>query len=182
MRIKILGAAIAAVALWPASGMAQQASPKLPPSETEYRQALPVTEESLAAGRRLTRAMEVPDSTIRLFEQFMPQIFSALSPAYGMRPEDQQRFIEIYTEEMRAEVDSLVETTARLYARRLSVADMNAAAAFFESDAGRRILTQMRETSGETAAVGEAWARERVNPRVEARLQAFANERRQQQP
>jgi hypothetical protein len=117
-----------------------------------------------------------------LFEQFMPQIFSALSPAYGMRPEDQQRFIEIYTEEMRAEVDSLVETTARLYARRLSVADMNAAAAFFESDAGRRILTQMRETSGETAAVGEAWARERVNPRVEARLQAFANERRQQQP
>jgi hypothetical protein len=182
MRIQKLSAALVALCFYSQAALAQSAPSAPQNASAQPSPARPVTDQSLAAAMRLVRAMDTVTAARGMFNNLIPAVIDPIGEAHGLSREQRRRLVDITKEEIEAEMDSFVEAVARLYARRFSIEDLNAASDFFESDLGRRMTRETAAMAEETQAVGEAWFTEFVAPRINARLEELVRERRKQDP
>lgn len=131
---------------------------------------------ALAAARRMVVAARVEQT---MFDAAYAMVESMLVPQMrqrGVSAADQQRILDIFSEEIRAEPDELVDAIAHTYARRLSVADLDAATEFYMTPAGQRLLEAQPDLMRDGMAIGEVWGRDVLGPRIARRMEQLRNE------
>jgi hypothetical protein len=183
MHVRALFVALCAFVLGADAASAQQPTPaplRLPGEGADG--ARPVTEESMAAARRLIQASGSLEAIEASMPQMMTSMITPLAQARGLNERDTGALIDIITEEMRSELSTLMEMSARAYARRFTVADMNAVIAFYESAPGRRFAQATPALMTEMLAVGQAWGAQIVGPRVVARVEELTRQGKLQTP
>jgi hypothetical protein len=67
--------------------------------------------------------------------------------------------------------DEMVDLVVPIYAKQLSVEDMEAAIRFYESPAGKRLVNQLPTITQESMAVGKEWGRQ-IGKRIVEELKA----------
>ena len=184
MSIRLLLVVASVLVLGAGGARAQQSTPPalVFPGLSATDGTRPVTEESLAAARRLIKATRALDATELSIPQMMTSMITPMARARQLSEADAQSLINIMAEEMRGELPVLAEMAARAYARRHTVSVMNAASDFYESDAGRRLAEQAPALMSDMIVVGQAWGEQIVAPRVIARFQEFTQQRGLQTP
>jgi hypothetical protein len=72
--------------------------------------------------------------------------------------------------------------TARAYARRLSVSDMNALSDLYETDVGRRFVSVLPALTAEAGTTGRTSGEQILAPRIAARLRELERQGKLQSP
>lgn len=127
----------------------------------------------LAAARRFMTAAHVDTAMNQVVAAMMPQMMRSIAAADHLTQEQSDMISRVVLEQLQADTPDLVEKMARVYATRLSEADLNAAAAFYESEAGRHFVDAQPILAQDGAAVGRAWS-QRALPEVLARIRALS--------
>jgi hypothetical protein len=188
MPIRLLLVALAALVLGGGVAAAQdqptQAAPPIFrfPGQNAAAGTHPVTEASLAAARRLLEATNALDAIEKTIPQMMDSLIRPMARQRNLSEADTQALLDILTEEMRSDYPTLIEMSARAYAQHLSIPDMEAAIAFYESDAGRHITQKTPTIMNEMMAVGQAWGEHVLAPRVVARVTELTRQGKLQTP
>ncbi|MGL4637899.1 MAG: DUF2059 domain-containing protein [Beijerinckiaceae bacterium] len=115
--------------------IAQQPAPAAPAPA-----AAPITESHLAVAREVVAGSGLG----RTFQGMVPQIADQIRASYTRtRPEivkDMEESLKAMIEDLSKQTDQITNSAARLYANRLSEAELKEAAAFFKSAAGQKYV------------------------------------------
>lgn len=132
--------------------------------------------EALAAARRLIVAARIEQA---MFDSAYAMVEAMLLPQLrqrGVSAEEQQRILNIFHEEIRIDPEPLVEAMTHVYARRLSAEDMDAAADFYATPVGQRLLDAQPDLLRDSIPIGMVWGRDMLGPRIARRLEQLRNE------
>jgi hypothetical protein len=138
---------------------------------TPAAQQTAVDPTALAAAHRLMTSAHVNDAMNAMVQAMIPQMIQSIGHAQGLTQGQMTLVSTVVREEMIADTPRLIDMMAQLYATRLSAADLNAAADFYETDAGKHFIAAQGQMSAEGMAIGRAWGQQLV-PRVVARIEA----------
>ena len=155
-----LGGAQPSFAQQTPSGAAAQQSP-----------SAPVDPAALAAAHRLMTAAHVDAAMTAMVQAMIPQMIQAMGNAQGLTQSQSTLVSTVVREEMIADTPRLIDMMAQLYAMRLSAADLNAAADFYQTDAGKHFIAMQGQLATDGIAIGRAWGQQ-LGPRIAARIQA----------
>ncbi len=135
-----------------------------------------VDEAALAAAVELVEAAD------------MDQIFDTVLPLFGdqivqlvlqIKPELKGKFEPLVDEFLKTALTEgrveFMQEMAKLYARRLSVPEMNDITAFYRTETGRKLVSVMPALQVEAAAIGTAWG-EKIALKTFDRLRAKLKE------
>jgi uncharacterized protein len=140
---------------------------------SQQSSSTPVDPAALAAAHRLMTASHMNDAMNAMVQAMIPQMIQSIGHAQGLSQPQMTMVSRIVREEMVADTPRLIDMMAQLYAVRLSSADLNAAADFYETDAGKHFIASQAQLSADGVAIGRAWGQQLV-PRVVARIAAEA--------
>ncbi|MEZ5994722.1 MAG: DUF2059 domain-containing protein [Hyphomonadaceae bacterium] len=101
----------------------------------------------------------------------IPRLVHAIGQAQGLTTTQSALVSRVVREEMIADMPQLLDMMAQLYAMHLSAEDLNAAADFYETEAGRHFIAAQPQLTTEGQAIADAWSRQML-PRVAARIEA----------
>ncbi|MBE9604119.1 DUF2059 domain-containing protein [Acetobacteraceae bacterium H6797] len=185
MRKLLLGTAVVcavAVPTWAAPAMAQAPgapAPATPPAQDTPSAAKPeaTTEapaapaeampsaEAIEAARALSDASGATATAMRALDVMSEQIVSQLVTMTGQdKPLVARLFNEVVMPEMRARMPELIQATALVSARHLSIEDMKAMTEFYRTPAGQRIVAATPSIAAESMTIsmqlGQAIARD----------------------
>jgi hypothetical protein len=151
---------IACLAAEPSVAQQTPAAPATPPPAAETQPN--IDPAALAAAHRLIVAGHLSEGLDAMVDAMVPQFVQAEGRSRGLTPSQVALVGRVVREEMAAGRPELMDLMARLYALHLSAADLNAAADFYETDAGKHFIAAQDQMSSEGMAIGRAWARERT--------------------
>jgi hypothetical protein len=151
--------------LWLAVGAATaQTTPPLPDAER------------IAAAKELMEASGSADQ----FDQVMPMMMSRLSQSFeAMRPEKADEIRKVMTEGMKrftARKHELLEQIAGIYARTMSLEDLKAITAFYQSPAGTRFRQAMPSIAQQSMLAGQKWGSQ-IGAQIEQEMRAELKKR-----
>lgn len=127
---------------------------------------------TMAAAQRYMTAAHMDEQIMRVMDQIIPAILGPLGQAHGLSADQAATLQRIILEEVHRDPSSILQMVAIVHARHLSRADLNAAAEFYESEAGQHFLAaQTSPMATELQAVGEHWATDILMPRVLERIE-----------
>ena len=136
----------AAVAFWSPALLAQKAPDASP--------------DRIAAAREL---MTVAGS-IRQFDQFMPAISAQLTKTFiALAPHAEAQIREVMAEVVKRMSDRklvLIDQVAALYAKELTLEELNALTAFYKSPVGAKFVSIQPVILQQTMAIGQKWGSE----------------------
>jgi hypothetical protein len=141
-----------------------------PPSQAAQAAVDPA---ALAAAHRLMTAAHMDAAVNAMVQAMIPQMIEAIGRAQGLTQNQTTLVSGVVREEMIADTPHLIDMMAQLYAMRLSAGDLNAAADFYQTDAGKHFVAAQPQLASEGAAIGRAWGLQ-LGPRIVARIQAQA--------
>lgn len=162
-------AVVAVLALGSAHRCIAQQAPTTPAAQQQSQ--APVDPAALAAAHRLMTSAHMNDAMNVMVQAMIPQMIQSMGRRQGLTQSQMTLVSTVVREEMIADTPRLIDMMAQLYATRLSAADLNAAADFYETDAGRHFIAAQGQMSAEGMAIGRAWGQQMV-PRVVARIEA----------
>lgn len=153
---------------------AQPCLAQTPPADksVEAMTDAPVDPVRLAAARRFMTAAHIDTAMNQVVAAMMPQMMRATSEAEHLTTDQVNLVSRVVLEQLQADTPLLIEMMARIYANRLSEADLDAATAFYQSEAGQHFIAQQGQLAQDGAAVGDLWA-QRALPTVLGRIQAL---------
>jgi len=166
--LKVIAAAAAALTLFVQPSLAQTASVDAKPSAAQA----PVDPARLAAARRFMTAAHVNEAMSQVVATLLPEIMRSAAQSEHLSQEQLNLVTGVILDQLRADTPDLVELMAHAYANRLSEADLNAAADFYESEAGRHFIAEQGQLIQDGQAAGHAWS-ERAMPTVLGRIRAL---------
>lgn len=140
------------------------------PTAPQFAEAS-VDPATLTAAHRLMTASHMNEAMNAMVQAMIPQMIQSIGRAQGLSQPQMTMVSRIVREEMVADTPRLIDMMAQLYATRLSAADLNAAADFYETDAGKHFIAAEGQLSADGAAIGRVWGQQLV-PRVVARIAA----------
>lgn len=125
---------------------------------------------TLAAAREVVTKMQ-PDRATLLASMAAPMV--PLVQQMGVREADKAQVLvqEVILPTLTANYDKLLDSQARSYASVLSVADLKAVAAFYETPAGRTFVTAQPRLAQAQLASTTAWM-QGIAPELQTKLQA----------
>lgn len=167
LKVLVISALLLGTA-WNANAQTAPAAPA--PNAPGAASSAPADAVAVAAARRLMAATHADRNVDLVIDRMMPSVMQGVSREYGLTTAQTSMATNIVTQEAHAAAPDLLKFMAELYARHLSAEDMNAIAAFFESPAGQRYSDQVPAILSESMAIGQAWGRDILAPRVEARV------------
>lgn len=140
------------------SAAAQQKAPAAAqPASPAPAAPAPITPAHLAAARALVIGSGMSRSFGVVIPQFVDQIGSSLSQT---RPEIVQDLKEVLTNlrpEFEKQADEMTDIAAQIFAKRLSEADLNAAVAFFNSQAGKNYVAAQPAILTDIVTAMQGW-------------------------
>jgi hypothetical protein len=131
---------------------AQPASPS--PAGTNASEPSP---SQIAAARSLVIANGMPRSFAVIIPQFMDQIGTALTQTRPELIRDLNVVLEQLKPEFDKQADEMVDSAARIYAKLMSEQDLKTAAAFFNSDTGRKYVETQPAFLNEVVVAMQGW-------------------------
>lgn len=149
-------AALLALACPATEGRAQQAQPNAPAAPDAAAQAV-ASPAHLAAARALVISSGLSRSFGIIIPQFIGQIESSLTQT---RPELKADLGTVLTQlkpEFEKQADEMISIAAQIYAKQMSEQDLKAAAAFFESPAGKRYVESQPAFLTEVVTAMQGW-------------------------
>jgi hypothetical protein len=151
-RQSIVAAAFAALLALAGPGMAQTAAPA-PAAPT----ATPASPAALAAARDVVTGSGLS----RSFETYVPQYMDQLKRSIlTTRPEIGKELTEVMEAlkpEFESQKDEMITTAARIYALRMSEADLREAAAFFKTPGGQRYVQAQPQVLDDLFGQMQVW-------------------------
>jgi uncharacterized protein len=179
---KALGRGVAAGILLMASAAQAQTPPAAPapaPAVPDVGQPDPPPAQ-LAAARQLV----IASGMSRSFEPMVPQLVSQIVPLLTRtRPElktNLQDAVEKLRPEFLKKSDDMVDIAAKIYARRLTQPELEQAAAFFNSDVGKKYVDMQPAMLDEVVVAMQTWTQSlstymmrRVHDEMKAKGQDF---------
>ncbi len=115
----------------------------------------------------LVRSMFDLQGTMETYEMYVNQILDLYADAYMQS--DTDIIEDLRKEFLSTSLDEFAVMAADIYKKYLTIEDLRAVIAFYESPAGKRFTAVMPAIAEESMAVGEAWGRnlsERVIQRM----------------
>ncbi|MCI0466046.1 MAG: DUF2059 domain-containing protein [Beijerinckiaceae bacterium] len=139
------------------SGMAQQAAPETPASQSAPAPPAAPSEAHLAAAKALVVASGISRSFSIIIPQFLDQIGASLTQT---RPELRSDLNVVLTQlkpEFDLKVEEMIGIAGQIYAKQMSGQELRAAAAFFESPAGRKYVESQPAFLTEVVTAMQGW-------------------------
>jgi hypothetical protein len=157
----VLGLSLAAisllgtVAVGPA--VAQQKAPTPPQPATPAPPGAAIKPSHLAAARAVVISSGMSRSFSVVIPQFIDQISDSLTQT---RPEIAQDLKDVLTNlrpEFDKQADEMTDIAAQVFAKRLNEADLNAAATFFNSSAGKQYVATQPAVLTDIVTAMQGW-------------------------
>ncbi|TXN67402.1 DUF2059 domain-containing protein [Methylobacterium sp. WL6] len=175
----VLVAALVAAA--PGLAQAQKAAPQKPaatpaaPAASATRGAPTIGANHLA----LAREVMLNSGIARSFDSIIPAFAEQIKQQTVTRPElskDLDEVLQGLNPEMELQKQRIIDTAARIYANKLSEAELQDIAAFFRSPAGKRYVETQPQILDEMVQAMQTWTQE-VSEYVMVRVRAEMGKR-----
>ncbi|MBX9932081.1 MAG: DUF2059 domain-containing protein [Methylobacterium sp.] len=153
----------------PAKPAAKPATPPAAPP-TPAAQTPAISPSHLA----LAREVMLSSGIARSFDSIIPAFGEQIRQAAVTRPElikDLNEVLISLDPEMELQKQSMIDTAARIYARRLTEAELNEIVTFFRSPAGKRYVETQPQVLDEMVGAMQTWTQE-VSEYVMVRVRA----------
>lgn len=159
-RVRVIVASAAFVSLAAVShGFAQEAAPAAPAATPPASATPEISESHMKAARAAVAAIKATDE----FDAILPATARALKDQLVQQSPDLYELIEKTVNEkalaMTARYGDLQKEAATAYAKVFSEADLNAIAAFYTSDAGKKLLSDGAIVTRELLQAADIWQR-----------------------
>lgn len=121
------------------------------------QRAAPPDPGAIAAAKDLMTVLGVEKQMDVMLAQMIPQMAAMIKQ---VRPEHAREIDEVFalmSKRFSERKLEMIDLVAPVYAEYLSTADMNAVAAFFKSETGRKFVTAQPEIMQKSMQVGQAW-------------------------
>ncbi|MCJ2008626.1 DUF2059 domain-containing protein [Methylobacterium sp. E-041] len=175
----VLVAALVAAA--PGLAQAQKAAPQKP-AATPAAPAAPATRGAPTIGANhlaLAREVMLNSGIARSFDSIIPAFAEQIKQQTVTRPElskDLDEVLQGLNPEMELQKQRIIDTAARIYANKLSEAELQDIAAFFRSPAGKRYVETQPQILDEMVQAMQTWTQE-VSEYVMVRVRAEMGKR-----
>jgi hypothetical protein len=113
--------------------------------------------EALVAARELVVAMRATEQIKTILPLVMRQIKPAIVQGRPQVERDYDAIVPQLLNAVTAQTGDFVELIALVYARNLSIDEMQQAATFYRSPVGQKLLEKMPTISRESALAGQVW-------------------------
>lgn len=146
------------------------AKPATPAPSTPAAQTPTITPNHLA----LAREVMLSSGIARSFDSIIPAFGEQIRQAAVTRPELAKDLDEVLTglsPEMELQKQGMIDTAARIYANRLTEAELNEIATFFRSPAGKRYVETQPQVLDEMVQAMQTWTQD-VSEYVMVRVRA----------
>lgn len=163
-------AAVAAMFLCPAAGMAQQSGDPQPAAEAGSED---ISQSHLKAARAAVAAIHATDQFDAILLNAATQIKSEL---IANRPDMEAKISDLVDDAAvnlaprRADLETEI---ARIYARLFSEDDLNQISSFYDSEAGKKLLAQGPDATRNMLRAAEVWSRGIVRDLRQAAFDGF---------
>ena len=151
------------------------AKPATPAPSTPAAQTPTITPNHLA----LAREVMLSSGIARSFDSIIPAFGEQIRQAAVTRPElakDLDEVLAGLSPEMELQKQSMIDTAARIYANRLTEAELNEVATFFRSPAGKRYVETQPQVLDEMVQAMQTWTQD-VSEYVMVRVRAEMSKR-----
>ncbi len=129
----------------------------LSPPALNAQTASPVAQERLVAARALMTAA----GSTRQFDQFMPVMSAQMTKAFiALAPHAEAQIRELMAEVLKRLSDrkqELVDQIAALYAAELTLEELRALTAFYQSPVGAKFIAIQPVITQQTMVIGQKW-------------------------
>lgn len=118
-------------------------------------------EEKRRDVKRLLQLMNVGESGVQVFEALLPEMRALYATVMGSLPAaKRERAVAILEEEMRREAtpERVVDELIPIYERHLTGEEVKSLIAFYESPAGRKLISVQPQLIKESATIGDKLA------------------------
>ncbi len=116
--------------------------------------AVDIDPVTLAAAHRFAQSIHLQDSMVRVMEHMVGLTIDPIARAHSLNEAQKNQLEQAVLQEIRSNPGELVAMAENEYARRLSAADLNAIADFYESPAGSHFVAQIPQMQSDLLAVG----------------------------
>jgi hypothetical protein len=176
MRAKVTIAALCLAAGFAAQAAAQAAS-------TPSQEAQAIDPAVRAAALRVVKASTPPENFRAIVNAIASPLIGQLLTARGAPPEAVRDITGIVEDELNTMgLDEVYDGIASVYARHFTLAELTALAAFYETPAGKHLVSEQPALAREGMLIGEAWGQNVLAPRIAARVEALLQARKRQNP
>lgn len=116
--------------------------------------------KELELAHELLKVIGGADMYNQLFDVSINAAFSEIeTQSPKAKKEDLEVFREEFTAAIREEIDTLIDETAKIYERNLSVEEMQASLEFYRSPAGQSMLKKLPVITGEAMTLGAKFSK-----------------------
>ena len=110
----------------------------------------------LAQARQVVETTQVEETARAMFEQLTPLMMPGLTQQLNLTPADARLLQTLLTEELLAEVDTLVDAAARSYANSLTLEELSDINAFLATPSGQAMLASQQAAQTDLEQAGQS--------------------------